>query len=77
MGDGSKRNKGITLCADSFSFQDVVTLMNILNIKFDINSTIHLEKGKPRIYINKKELSKILPYIKPYFVDHFLYKIDI
>jgi hypothetical protein len=76
MGDGSKRNKGITLCTDSFSIKDVVTLMNILKIKFNINSTIHMEKLKPRIYINKKELLKILPFIKPYFDDHFLYKIE-
>jgi hypothetical protein len=76
MGDGSKRNKGITLCTDSFSFKDVVNLMNILKIKFNINSTIHMEKLKPRIYINKKELLKILPFIKPYFDDHFLYKIE-
>jgi len=76
MVDGSKRNKGITLCTDSFTFKDVVNLMNILKIKFNINSTIHKEKLKPRIYINKNELSKILPFIKPYFDDHFLYKID-
>lgn len=76
MGDGSKRNKGITLCTDSFSFKDVVNLMNILKIKFNVDSTIHLEKHKPRIYINKKELLKILPFIKPYFNDHFLYKIE-
>ena len=76
MGDGSKRNKGITLCTNSFSFKDVVNLINILKIKFNINSTIHMEKLKPRIYINKKELLKIIPFIKPYFDDHFLYKIE-
>ena len=76
MGDGSKRNKGITLCTDSFSYKDVVILMNILKIKFDINSTIHFEKSKPRIYINNKELLKLLPFIKPYFINHFLYKIN-
>lgn len=76
MGDGSKRNKGITLCTDSFSFKDVVLLMNILKVKFDIDSTLHLEKHKPRIYINRKGLVKILPFVKPYFIDHFLYKIE-
>jgi hypothetical protein len=76
MGDGSKRNKGITLCTDSFTFKDVIILINILKIKFNINSTIHIEKHKPRIYINRHELSKILPFIKPYFVDHFLYKLE-
>ena len=77
MGDGVKRNKGITICTDSFSFKEVVVLMNILKIKFDINSTIHLEKHRPRIYINKYELSKILPYILPYFSKKSLYKLSL
>jgi LAGLIDADG DNA endonuclease family len=77
MGDGSKRNKGITLCTDSFRINEVVILINILKIKYDINSTIHMEKYKPRIYINNKELNKILNYIKPYFIENFLYKISL
>ena len=75
MGDGSKRNKGIVLCTDCFTVKEVVLLMNILLIKFNIKSTIHFDNNKPRIYINKKELNLIIPYIKPYFVKHFLYKI--
>jgi hypothetical protein len=54
MGDGAKRNKGITLCTDGFTFKEV--LMNNLKIKYNINSTMHIEKHKPRIYINEKEL---------------------
>jgi hypothetical protein len=77
MGDGAQKNKGITLCTDNFSFQDVILLMNILKIKYDINTTIHIEKNKPRIYINKKELDKIVKEIKPYFIKHFLYKIHL
>lgn len=77
MGDGAKRNKGITICTDSFSLKEVVILMNILKIKFDINSTIHLEKYRPRIYINKYELSKILPYILSYFSKNSLYKLSL
>ena len=77
MGDGAKKNKGITLCTDCFSFKEVVTLMNILKIKFDVNSSIHKEKNKPRIYINKLELSKILLHIKPYIVKNSLYKLSL
>jgi hypothetical protein len=77
MGDGAKKNKGLTLCTDSFSYKEVVLLMNILKIKYDINTTIQKEKNKPRIYINNKELLKILPYIKHYFTPNFLYKIHL
>jgi hypothetical protein len=75
MGDGSKRNNGITLCTDSFTLKEVIILMNILKIKFNIDTTIHKEKNYFRIYINKDNLNKIKPYIKPYFVKSMLYKI--
>jgi hypothetical protein len=76
MSDGSKRNDGITLCTDCFTIQEVVMLINMLIIKFEISPTIHKEKSNHRIYINRKDLNKLLPYIKPYFVDTFLYKIS-
>jgi len=71
MGDGSRRNQGITLCTDNFSIIDVVMLINILIIKFDIQPTIHKEKGKNRIYINKRDLKKMIPGLKSHFVKSF------
>jgi TRAP-type mannitol/chloroaromatic compound transport system permease small subunit len=76
MGDGSKRAKGVILCTDNFSLQEVILLVNILIIKFNIKPTIQKEKNKFRIYINEKSLISIKPFILPYFVDHFLYKIN-
>lgn len=88
MGDGSKVGKGILLCTDSFSITEVVLLMNILKIKFDIDSTIHYRKSispvdrktilnnnVPRIFINKVNFDKIRLKIKPYFTNDFLYKL--
>lgn len=76
MGDGAKKNKGITLCTDNFTFHECVILMNILKIKYDINRTIQLEKKRksPRIYINNKELMKIRKRIAPLIVDRMKYK---
>ena len=87
MGDGSKTGKGLLLCTDSFSIKEVVILINILKIKFNIDSSIHYHtsispnkkiiKNKiPRIYINENNLNKIKPFIKPYFVKSMLYKIN-
>jgi hypothetical protein len=76
MGDGSKRAKGLILCTDNLSLQEVVFLVNILMLKFDISPTIQKEKFYFRIYINGKSLIKIKPNILPYFLDHFLYKIN-
>ena len=88
MGDGYKSGKGLILCTDSFSIKEVVFLMNILKIKFDINSTINyvtsispydLSKTKkkkfPRIFINRENLDKVKPFIEPYILNCFLYKI--
>jgi hypothetical protein len=76
MGDGSRRAKGLILCTDNFTLKEVVLLVNILIIKFDLNPTIQKEKDKFRIYLNSKSLIKIKPFIEPFFVNHFLYKIN-
>jgi hypothetical protein len=40
-GDGSKRNKGVALITHGFTLKEVILLMNILIIKFDIQPTIY------------------------------------
>lgn len=89
--DGSKKGKGINLNTQNFTLEEVVLLINILIIKFDIKPT--LQKHKPdvsiytksnkdkekmgyRIYINKKDLNKMKPHLLPHFSDQFLYKIS-
>lgn len=52
-------------------------LMNILKIKYDINTKVYLEKGKPRIYIHNLELIRIRPFLKPYFITFFIYKLHL
>lgn len=77
MGDGAKRNKnGLILCTDNFDIKDIILLMNILNIKYNIQSTLHKDNGKYRIYINKKNLLKFKYDIYPHFVPSFYYKIN-
>jgi hypothetical protein len=75
MGDGAKRNKGVILCTDNFSLKEIILLMNILKIKFDLDCTIHNDNNKYRIFINKKSLNKIYNKIISYFDNIFLYKI--
>ena len=41
MGNDGKRNQGIILCTDNLSLQEVVLIINILILKFDISSTIY------------------------------------
>lgn len=41
MCDGAFTHKGLTLCTDSFTLKDVVILMNVLLIKYNIRSNLH------------------------------------
>lgn len=90
MGDGSKSKNGLILCTDSFSLKEVILLMNILKLKFDIDSTIQYRqnyyiqdrkmksnKGEKiaRIYINGQNYNKIKNEISPFFTKDFLYKL--
>lgn len=76
MGDGSLTSQGaLLLCTDSFTIVDVVKLMNVLNIKWGVNSTIQYYSNKPRIYIPRKELMKIKHLVAPHMCPSFLYKI--
>lgn len=83
--DRSKSGKGITLCTDSFTLKEVVTLINIILLKYNIFSTINyhtsisscdkLKKKKlkvPRIFNNGENLDKIRPFIKRYILDCLL-----
>jgi hypothetical protein len=79
MGDGEGRDYGLRLCTDSFSIKEVVTLMNVLKIRYNINSKIHIKRTptgvKHRIAINSKELIKLSKIIAPFMIHQMMYKI--
>lgn len=75
MGDGAKKNKGLTLCTDSFTLKENILLINMLYLKFNIICTLHKEKFNYRIFINKKQLDKLKKLVRPYILIPFRYKI--
>nr|YP_009926595.1 hypothetical protein [Wolfiporia cocos]QNH92653.1 hypothetical protein [Wolfiporia cocos] len=81
MGDGEARHSGLRLCTDSFHIKDVVRLMNVLLIRYDIHCTIFMKKTptglKPRIVIASAELKKLVPIVQPYIIPEMLYKIKL
>lgn len=58
MGDGGFKGKGIFLCTDSYSIQDVVRLMNVLIIRYDLKCTLHESNEGYRIYIYRNSLPR-------------------
>lgn len=81
MGDGAILNKGLILCTDSFTIEEVVRLMNVLKIKYNIDSRIHgiktKEAPRPRIYIIPNSMPIVINLIKPYLVPSMMYKLNI
>lgn len=75
MCDGTKSYNTIVLQTQSFDIQQVVFILNVLLIKFDIHSTINFQRNQPVLYIKTSSFKKLLPKILPYFVDSLKYKI--
>jgi hypothetical protein len=76
QGDGNKHRKALVLNTQGFKLKEVILLINILIIKFDIRPILQNDRGNYRIYISRKDLNNIKDRISPYFVDEFLYKIN-
>lgn len=69
QGDGKLDKSGLTLCTDSYSIQDVVRLINVLIIRYDLKCSIHIpNKGQYRIYISKKSIPNLINLVLPYIV---------
>jgi hypothetical protein len=81
-GDGQYKKSGLALCTDSFTLSDVVLLINILIIKFNLECTIQWDNRAngakyPRIYIRANSMAKLQALVSPYMVPSMLYKIHL
>lgn len=75
MCDGAFTHKGLTLCTDSFTLKDVVILMNVLLIKYNIRNNLHNAGGHPRIYVPRKEIYKLKNIVNKHIIPFSRYKI--
>ncbi|CCA78120.1 related to LAGLIDADG endonuclease (mitochondrion) [Serendipita indica DSM 11827] len=77
MGDGTAGvSGGLILCTDSFTLVEVVLLMNILMIKYDLKCSIQDHKGKYRIYIHVESMNTVRSLVGPYIIPEMQYKIN-
>ena len=74
MCDRTKTYNGITLQTQSFTIQEVVSIISILIHKFDLKCSLHMQRSQPTIYISSKSMKKIIPLILPYMCNSMLYK---
>ncbi len=59
---------------DSYSIKDVVMLINILIIKYDIYCTIRYYSF-PRIYVYKRYMPKLRSIVEPFMHISMMYKL--
>lgn len=76
MGDGSFTSKGITLNLQAFTVKELVMLINIFYIKFNIKSTLHKSRNNYVIYLNVKSVKSLYPHIQPFILSSMKYKFD-
>ena len=78
MGDGSFHpvNGGLLICTDSYSIKEVVNLMNVLIIRYNLTCSIRQHnKGQYRVSIHKQSIKSLAALVKPYMDPSFYYKI--
>lgn len=77
-GDGTRHYKSIILCTDSYSISDVVKLMNVLIIKYDLECTLHMHKKvSPRIRIRTRSMSRLVSIVAFHMPDSLYYKLGL
>ena len=78
MDDGTRyhRNGTYTINTQCFTKKEQVNLMKILRLKFDISATsLHRDKSKWRLYIQKEASERFKEIIKPFISPSMAYKI--
>lgn len=80
MGDGTFKSKGISICTDSYTIQDVVRLMNVLILRYELKCTLHHKTNNNkgyRIYISRNSVAKVVKIVLPYLIPSMYYKVGI
>jgi len=77
-GDGSVSKHGLILCTDSFPIIDIVRLINVLIIKYNLECTLKYHTPThPRIYIREKSINLLRSIVKPYIHSSMGYKLKL
>ena len=77
MGDGSFiKGGGLYLQTQSFTIQECVFIMNVLFIKFGLETTLHMQRNQPVIYFRIKSIQKLWPDIHSYIIPSMRYKFN-
>jgi hypothetical protein len=73
--DGGKANRGFNLNTHSFTYEECLLLVSALKERFDLDCSLHANKGHHRIYIKAGSIEKFRALVTPYFHPSMLYKL--
>jgi LAGLIDADG DNA endonuclease family/Proton-conducting membrane transporter len=82
MGDGYFTKGIIIICTDNFSQKEVLKLIEVLDRKFGVKSTLN-KRTNPnsnivwRIRISKLSMERLIKLVVPYFIPKMLYKLGV
>nr|YP_009711346.1 hypothetical protein [Russula griseocarnosa]QGI25004.1 hypothetical protein [Russula griseocarnosa] len=77
MNDGTKVNKSLKFCTNSFSYNDCLLLIKTLNNNFNIKASIQStgKKDQYLIYIWKESMTDLINIVSPNIIPEMKYKL--
>lgn len=78
MDDGSKLGKGLKFSTNSFTYDECLLLIKVLNENFNLKATVQYAGSKDQhiIYIWKQSMKDLRNIISPYIIPEMRYKIN-
>ena len=76
MGDGSAKQYSLKICTDSYTVPDIIRLMNVLIIRYELDCTLRFHTPtQPRIHIKQNSMPKLRAIVGPYMCQSMMYKL--
>jgi ubiquinol-cytochrome c reductase cytochrome b subunit len=78
MDDGCKVGNSLKLSTNSFTFEECLILINILNDNFDLKASIQSAGKKDQyvVYILKESIDNLRNIVSPYIIPEMKYKLN-
>ena len=77
MCDGAlMKGGGIVFHLQNYTLKELIYFANILNIKFNLDCTLHKSRDKYTIYIKRNSIIKLYKNIHPFIIPSMRYKFD-
>lgn len=79
MDDGAKVSKGLKLCTNSFSYNDCLFLVQVLNKNFKLKASVQSAGAinQYNIYIWKESMDDLRKIVGPFIIPAMKYKLDL